>query len=83
MSIQAKVPPLVQSVTSALSLETPCNGTLTLSRISSVVLDIAFECMVSAVDAGTTQDLNGIPYDVDTFGGNTLLIEDNTVQVLA
>ncbi len=38
--------------------------------------------MVGAVNTGTTQLINGITYDVYTFGSTTLLIEDNTVQVV-
>jgi len=37
---------------------------------------------VGAVNTGTTQQLNGITYDVYSFGSSTLLIEDNTVQVV-
>ena len=38
--------------------------------------------VVGAVNTGTTQQLNGITYDVYNFGSSTLLIEDNTVQVV-
>ncbi|MGY4527266.1 Ig-like domain-containing protein [Pseudomonas sp. TE21394] len=38
--------------------------------------------VVGAVNTGTTQEINGITYDVYSFGSSTLLIEDNTVQVV-
>ncbi|WPX88394.1 Ig-like domain-containing protein [Pseudomonas asiatica] len=38
--------------------------------------------VVGAVNTGTTQQVNGITYDVYNFGSSTLLIEDNTVQVV-
>uniref|UniRef100_UPI003BA2F8DE Ig-like domain-containing protein n=1 Tax=Pseudomonas asiatica TaxID=2219225 RepID=UPI003BA2F8DE len=43
MSIQAKVSPLAQSVTSAAPIAIPDNGILTLTQSSNIVLDIAPE----------------------------------------
>ncbi len=43
MSIQAKVSPLAQSVTSAAPIAIPNNGILTLTQSSNIVLDIAPE----------------------------------------
>jgi hypothetical protein len=38
--------------------------------------------VVGAVDTGTTQLHNGIIFDVYTFGTNTVLVEDQTIQVV-
>ncbi|MGN8252389.1 Ig-like domain-containing protein, partial [Pseudomonas sp. SMV7] len=43
MSIQAKISPLAQSVSSAAPISIPSNGILTLSQSSNVVLDLAPE----------------------------------------
>jgi len=39
--------------------------------------------VIGAVDTGTTQEIDGISYNVYTFGSSTLLVEDDTVQVIA
>ncbi|MCR8715081.1 Ig-like domain-containing protein [Stenotrophomonas indicatrix] len=54
------------------------NNTLQITGESNDTLNVA-----GAVDTGTTQLINGITYDVYTFGSTTLLVEDNTVQVVA
>nr|KAJ9609317.1 hypothetical protein H2204_015547 [Knufia peltigerae] len=54
------------------------NNTLQITGESNDTLNV-----VGAVDTGTTQLINGITYDVYTFGSTTLLVEDNTVQVVA
>ncbi|MFI7839816.1 Ig-like domain-containing protein, partial [Pseudomonas asiatica] len=53
MSIQAKVSPLAQSVTSAAPIAIPNNGILTLTQSSNVVLDIAPESVTGYTKSGT------------------------------
>ncbi|MBG5547313.1 BapA prefix-like domain-containing protein [Pseudomonas aeruginosa] len=57
---------------------TDANNTLQITGENNDTLNV-----VGAVNTGTTQLINGITYDVYTFGSTTLLIEDNTVQVVA
>ncbi|MDV5099557.1 Ig-like domain-containing protein, partial [Pseudomonas sp. LSJ-87] len=52
MSIQAKVSPLAQSVTSAAPIAIPDNGILTLTQSSNIVLDIAPESVTSYTKSG-------------------------------
>ncbi|EJQ7923771.1 BapA prefix-like domain-containing protein [Pseudomonas aeruginosa] len=56
---------------------TDANNTLQITGENKDTLNV-----VGAVNTGTTQLINGITYDVYTFGSTTLLIEDNTVQVV-
>ncbi len=56
---------------------TDANNTLQITGENNDTLSV-----VGAVNTGTTQLINGITYDVYTFGSTTLLIEDNTVQVV-
>ncbi|WP_235376715.1 Ig-like domain-containing protein, partial [Pseudomonas putida] len=56
---------------------TDANNTLQITGESNDTLNV-----VGAVNTGTTQAINGINYDVYTFGANILLVEDNTVQVV-
>lgn len=56
---------------------TDANDTLQITGESNDTLNV-----VGAVNTGTTQLINGTSYDVYTFGSSTLLIEDNTVQVV-
>ncbi|WP_121373614.1 Ig-like domain-containing protein [Pseudomonas aeruginosa] len=56
---------------------TDANNTLQVTGENNDTLNV-----VGAVNTGTTQLINGITYDVYTFGSTTLLIEDNTVQVV-
>ncbi|MBH9311867.1 BapA prefix-like domain-containing protein [Pseudomonas aeruginosa] len=56
---------------------TDANNTLQIPGENNDTLNV-----VGAVNTGTTQLINGITYDVYTFGSTTLLIEDNTVQVV-
>ena len=56
---------------------TDSNNILQITGESNDTLNV-----VGAVNTGTTQQLNGITYDVYNFGSSTLLIEDNTVQVV-
>ncbi|MCY1209650.1 Bacterial Ig domain protein [compost metagenome] len=56
---------------------TDANNTLQITGENNDTLNV-----VGAVNTGTTQLINGISYDVYTFGSTTLLIEDNTVQVV-
>ncbi|WP_404467386.1 Ig-like domain-containing protein [Pseudomonas aeruginosa] len=56
---------------------TDANNTLQITSENNDTLNV-----VGAVNTGTTQLINGITYDVYTFGSTTLLIEDNTVQVV-
>ncbi|HFF2144966.1 TPA: Ig-like domain-containing protein, partial [Pseudomonas aeruginosa] len=56
---------------------TDANNTLQITGENNDTLNV-----VGAVNTGTTQLINGITYDVYTFGSTTLLIEDNTVQVV-
>ncbi|MCO2240669.1 Ig-like domain repeat protein, partial [Pseudomonas aeruginosa] len=56
---------------------TDANNTLQITGESNDTLNVS-----GAVNTGTTQLINGITYDVYTFGSTTLLIEDNTVQVV-
>ncbi|KSM25079.1 Ig-like domain repeat protein [Pseudomonas aeruginosa] len=56
---------------------TDANNTLQITGENNDILNV-----VGAVNTGTTQLINGITYDVYTFGSTTLLIEDNTVQVV-
>ncbi|WP_085704823.1 Ig-like domain-containing protein [Pseudomonas sp. B8(2017)] len=56
---------------------TDANNVLQITGESNDTLNV-----VGAVNTGTTQQLNGITYDVYNFGSSTLLIEDNTVQVV-
>ncbi|WP_140399086.1 Ig-like domain-containing protein, partial [Pseudomonas sp. SID14000] len=52
MSIQAKVSPLAQSVTSAAPIAIPSNGILTLTQSSNVVLDVAPESVMGYAKSG-------------------------------
>ncbi len=52
MSIQAKVSPLSQSVTSAAPIAIPDNGILTLTQSSNIVLDIAPESVAGYTKSG-------------------------------
>ncbi|WP_133972695.1 Ig-like domain-containing protein, partial [Pseudomonas sp. JV551A1] len=52
MSIQAKVSPLAQSVTSAAPIAIPDNGILTLTQSSNIVLDIAPESVTGYQKSG-------------------------------
>ena len=52
MSIQAKVSPLAQSVTSAAPIAIPDNGILTLTQSSNIVLDIAPESVTGYEKSG-------------------------------
>lgn len=52
MSIQAKVSPLAQSVSSAAPIAIPNNGILTLTQSSNVVLDIAPESVTGYTKSG-------------------------------
>ena len=56
---------------------TDANDTLQITGESNDVLNV-----LGAVNTGTTQSINGITYDVYTFGAGILLVEDNTVQVV-
>ncbi|WP_367393694.1 Ig-like domain-containing protein [Pseudomonas sp. X4] len=56
---------------------TDANNVLQITGESNDTLNV-----VGAVNTGTTQQVNGITYDVYNFGSSTLLIEDNTVQVV-
>ncbi|MDM3888833.1 Ig-like domain-containing protein, partial [Pseudomonas sp. BCRC 81390] len=56
---------------------TDSNNVLQVTGESNDTLNV-----VGAVNTGTTQEVNGITYDVYSFGSSTLLIEDNTVQVV-
>jgi len=56
---------------------TDSNNILQITGESNDTLNV-----VGAVNTGTTQQVNGITYDVYNFGSSTLLIEDNTVQVV-
>ncbi|MFJ7809585.1 Ig-like domain-containing protein [Pseudomonas asiatica] len=56
---------------------TDANNVLQITGESNDTLNV-----VGAVNTGITQQLNGITYDVYNFGSSTLLIEDNTVQVV-
>jgi hypothetical protein len=56
---------------------TDVGNVLQITGESNDVLNVA-----GAVDTGTTQLHNGIVFDVYTFGVNTLLVEDNAVQVV-
>ncbi|WP_411969647.1 Ig-like domain-containing protein [Pseudomonas sp. p1(2021b)] len=56
---------------------TDANNTLQITGESNDTLNVA-----GAVDTGTTQLIDGVTYDVYTFGSSTLLIEENTVQVV-
>ncbi|EKT4522839.1 BapA prefix-like domain-containing protein [Pseudomonas putida] len=56
---------------------TDANNTLQITGESNDTLNV-----VGAVNTGTTQLIDGVTYDVYTFGSTTLLIEDNTVQVV-
>ncbi|WP_159980528.1 MULTISPECIES: Ig-like domain-containing protein [unclassified Novosphingobium] len=56
---------------------TDANNALQITGESNDVLSI-----VGASDTGAAQTINGVVYDVYTFGANTVLVEDNTVQVL-
>ncbi|MEW4443607.1 Ig-like domain-containing protein, partial [Pseudomonas paraeruginosa] len=56
---------------------TDASNTLQITGESNDTLNVS-----GAVNTGTTQLINGITYDVYTFGSTTLLIEDNTVQVV-
>ena len=55
---------------------TDANNTLQITGENNDTLNV-----VGAVNTGTTQLIDGITYDVYTFGSTTLLVEDNTVQV--
>ncbi|KRW62444.1 Ig-like domain-containing protein [Pseudomonas sp. TTU2014-080ASC] len=56
---------------------TDSNNTLQITGEANDTLRVT-----GATNTGTTQEINGVTYDVYSFGGNTLLVEDNTVQVL-
>ncbi|MBF8794330.1 BapA prefix-like domain-containing protein [Pseudomonas monteilii] len=56
---------------------TDANNTLQITGENNDTLNV-----VGAVNTGTTQLIDGVTYDVYTFGSSTLLIEDNTVQVV-
>ncbi|HBP6464240.1 TPA: Ig-like domain repeat protein, partial [Pseudomonas aeruginosa] len=56
---------------------TDASNTLQITGESNDTLNVT-----GAVNTGTTQLINGITYDVYTFGSTTLLVEDNTVQVV-
>ncbi|WXL27138.1 Ig-like domain-containing protein [Ectopseudomonas mendocina] len=56
---------------------TDSNNTLQITGEANDTLRVT-----GATNTGTTQEINGVTYDVYTFGSNTLLVEDNTVQVL-
>ncbi|KSC93976.1 Ig-like domain repeat protein [Pseudomonas aeruginosa] len=56
---------------------TDASNTLQITGESNDTLNVS-----GAVNTGTTQLINGITYDVYTFGSTTLLVEDNTVQVV-
>ncbi|MCL7714725.1 BapA prefix-like domain-containing protein [Stenotrophomonas sp. CPCC 101365] len=56
---------------------TDANNTLQITGENNDILNV-----VGAVNTGSTQLINGTTYDVYTFGSTTLLIEDNTVQVV-
>ncbi|SDQ70271.1 hypothetical protein SAMN05216487_3380 [Pseudomonas sp. UC 17F4] len=56
---------------------TDANNTLQITGESNDTLNV-----VGAVNTGTSQAINGVNYDVYTFGANILLVEDNTVQVV-
>lgn len=56
---------------------TDAGNVLQITGESNDVLNV-----VGAVDTGTTQVHNGIVFDVYTFGTNTVLVEDNSVQVI-
>ncbi|WP_296234811.1 Ig-like domain-containing protein, partial [Pseudomonas sp. UBA4617] len=53
MSIQAKISPLAQSVSSAAPISIPSNGILTLSQSSNVALDLAPESVAGYSKSGT------------------------------
>ncbi|MFU7348997.1 Ig-like domain-containing protein [Pseudomonas paraeruginosa] len=56
---------------------TDASNTLQITGESNDTLNVS-----GAMNTGTTQLINGITYDVYTFGSTTLLVEDNTVQVV-
>ncbi|MGU3269165.1 Ig-like domain-containing protein, partial [Pseudomonas paraeruginosa] len=56
---------------------TDASNTLQITGESNDTLNVS-----GAVNTGTTQLINGITYDVYTFGSTTQLVEDNTVQVV-
>ncbi|MBF7014635.1 Ig-like domain-containing protein [Novosphingobium sp. HR1a] len=62
---------------SEVSAITDAGHTLQITGESNDVLNIT-----GAVDTGSTQTLDGLVYDVYTFGVSTILVEDNTVQVV-
>ncbi|WP_404477381.1 Ig-like domain-containing protein [Novosphingobium sp. BL-52-GroH] len=53
------------------------NNTLQITGESNDALHVT-----GAVDTGTTQQVEGVVYHVYSFGVNTLLVEDNTIQVV-
>lgn len=66
--------------------------TLTASEVSAItdtshVLQITGESndvlnITGAANTGSTQTIDGLVYDVYAFGVNTVLVEDNTIQVI-
>ncbi|QBF26811.1 BapA prefix-like domain-containing protein [Pseudomonas tructae] len=60
-----------------VGLITDANNTLQITGESNDTLNV-----VGALNTGTTQTINGLVYDVYAFGVNTLLVEENTVQVV-
>jgi hypothetical protein len=56
---------------------TDSNNTLQITGESNDKLKVA-----GAIDTHTSQVIGGVTYDVYSFGSNTLLVEDNTVQVV-
>lgn len=73
--------------------ETGSNLKLTASEVIAItdgndILQITGEAndtlhVTGAIKTGTTQHIEGITYDVYSFGNATLLIEENTVKVEA
>jgi hypothetical protein len=53
------------------------NNTLQITGEANDTLSVT-----GAVETGSTQLIDGVTYDVYTFGANTLLIEENSVQVV-
>ncbi|MCU1715768.1 Ig-like domain-containing protein, partial [Pseudomonas sp. 5P_3.1_Bac2] len=56
---------------------TDSNNTLQITGESNDTLKVT-----GATDTNTTQVVGGVTYDVYSFGTNTLLVEENTVQVV-
>lgn len=54
------------------------NDVLQITGESNDTLNVA-----GAVNTGTTQQIDGVTYNIYSFGSSTLLVEDHTVQVVA